>query len=200
MLKLRCHYASLDKFYNLNIWIVQASLYSKIRAIFAMRPVYLYGEKFVFSVTARYIVHMLKLQGHYASFDKLYNLNVWIVPASLYSKVRAIFAIWPVHLYGEKFVFSVTAQYVVHMLKLQCHYVSFDKFNNLNVWIVPASLYLKVRTIFALPCSTVCFYEISRFLRIFDNPIIEDYKLLYTTSYSSDHYSLENSVQPCLLR
>jgi len=80
---------------------------------------------------------MLKLQGHYASFDKFYNLNMWIVPASLYSKVRAIFAMQPVHLYGEKFVFSVTAQYVVHniMLKLQYHYASFDKFRNLNVGI-----------------------------------------------------------------
>jgi len=34
---------------------------------------------------------MLKLHGHYASFDKFYNLNVWIVLASLYSKVRGIF-------------------------------------------------------------------------------------------------------------
>ena len=110
-----------------------------------MQPVHLYGEKFIFSVTARYVVHMLKLQGRYASFDKFYNLNVQIVPSSLYSKVKAIFAIWPVHLYGEKFVFSVTAWYVVHMLKLQGHYASLDKFYNLNVWIVPASLYLKVR-------------------------------------------------------
>jgi len=60
-----------------------------------------------FSVTARYIVHMLKLQSHYASFEKFYNLNVWIVPASLYSKVRVIFAIWPGHFYGEK-LFSVS--------------------------------------------------------------------------------------------
>jgi len=108
MLKLWCHYASLNKFYNLNVWIVLALLYSKVSlAIFAMQPVHLYGEKFVFSVTARYAVHMLKLQGHYASLDKFYNLNVWIVPASLYSKVR-VFAVRPVHLYGEKFVFSVT--------------------------------------------------------------------------------------------
>jgi len=83
MLKLWCHYASLDKFYNLNVWIVPALLYSKVRAIFAMWPVHLYWEKFVFSVTARYVVYMLKLQGHYASFDKFYNLNVWIVLASL---------------------------------------------------------------------------------------------------------------------
>ena len=93
---------------------------------------------------------MLKLQCHYASFDKFYNLNVWIVLASLYSTVRVIFAMQPVHLYGEKFVFSITAQYVVHMLKLQCHYASFEKFYSLNVWIVPA-LYSKVRVIFALP-------------------------------------------------
>jgi len=77
----------------------------------------------------------------------------------------------PVHLYGEKFVFSVTARYVIHMLKLQCHYASFDKFYNLNVWIVLASLYSKVREIFALLCSGVYFYEISRFLRIFDNSL-----------------------------
>jgi len=122
---------------------------------------------------------MLKLQGHYAYvyFDEFYNLNVWIVLASLYSKVRAIFAIQPVHLYGEKFVFSVTARYIIHMLKLQYHYVSFDKFYNLNVWIVLASLYSKVRVIFTL------LYISMRFL---DFSIIEDYKLLYTTSYSSD--------------
>jgi len=58
MLKLGCHYASLDKFYNLNMWIVPASLYSKVRPIFAMRPVYLYGEKFVFSVTAWYVIRV----------------------------------------------------------------------------------------------------------------------------------------------
>jgi len=130
----------------------------------------LFGAKFFLARTALYIVHILKLQCHYASLDKFYNLNVWIVLASLYSKVRAIFAIWPVHLYGEKFGFSVTARYVVHMLKLQCHYASFDKFYNLNAWIVQASIYLKVKAIFALPCS----YMISRFLRIFDNSIIED--------------------------
>jgi len=78
---------------------------------------------------------------------------MWIVPASLYSKVRAIFAMRSVHLYGEKFVFSVTAWYIAHMLKLQCHYASFDKFYNLNMWIVLASLYLKVRAI--LICSSL---------------------------------------------
>jgi len=82
---------------------------------------------------------------------------------------------------------SVTAQYIVHMLKLQCRYASFDKFYNLNVWVIPASLNSKVR---AISCSTVYFYEISRFFRIFDNSIIEDYKLLG----SSDHYSLGNGV------
>jgi len=93
----------------------------------------LFGAKFVLARTAWYVVHMLKLQCHYASLDKFYNLNVWIVPASLYSKVRAIFAMRPVHLHGEKFVFSVTVRYVVHMLILQGHYASFDKFYNLNV-------------------------------------------------------------------
>jgi len=52
------------------------------------------------------------------------------------------------------------------------------KFYKLNVWIVSALLYSKVRAIFALPCSTVYFYEISKFLTIFDNSIIEDYKQL----------------------
>jgi len=80
-----------------------------------MWPVHLYGKKFAFSVTVQYIIHMLKLRCHYASFDKFYNLDVWIVLASLYSKVRAIFAIRPIHLYGEKFVFSVAARYVVHV-------------------------------------------------------------------------------------
>jgi len=31
---------------------------------------------------------------------------------------------WPVHLYGKKFVFSITTWYVIHMLKVQCHYAS----------------------------------------------------------------------------
>ena len=70
-------------------------------------------------------------------------------------KVKAIFAIQLVHLYG---VFSVTARYVFHMLKLQCHLCFFDNFYNLNVWTVPALLYLKVRAIFALPYS--CMYSI----------------------------------------
>jgi len=95
---------------------------------------------------------------------------VWIVPASLYLKVRAIFAMRPVHLYGEKFVFSVIARYVIHMLKLQCHYASLGKFYKLNVWIVPALLYSKVRMIFALPCSTMhistSFIDFSEFLII----------------------------------
>jgi len=72
------------------------------------------------------------------------NLNMWIVPALLYLKVRTIFAMWPVHLYGEKFIFSVTTQYVVHMLKLQSHYASFGKFMR----IVADS---KVMVILALP-------------------------------------------------
>jgi len=103
------------------MWIVLASPYLKVRAIFAMWPIYFYEEKFAFIVTAWYVVHTLKLQGHYASFGKFYNLNVWIVPALLYPKVRIIFAMWPVHLYGEKFVFSITARYIVNVLKLQCH-------------------------------------------------------------------------------
>ena len=115
---------------------------------------------------------------------------MWIVLALVYLKVRAIFAMRPVHLYGEKFFFSVTARYVVHMLKLQCHYASLGKFHTLNVWIVPASLYLKIRAVFAFSCSIVYFYEISRFLRIFDNSIIEDF--IQLASY--DRYSLENNV------
>ena len=51
----------------------------------------------------------------------------------LYStEVRANFAMWCVHLYGEKLVFSVTAWYVVHMLKLLGHYAAFDKFYNMD--------------------------------------------------------------------
>ena len=114
---------------------------------------------------------------------------MWIVPALLYSKVRAIFAMWLVHLYGEKFFFAITARYIINVLKLQCHYASFDKFYKLNVWIVLASLYLIVRAIFALPCSVVYFYEISQ---NFENAIIEEYKLLYTTS--SDCCSLEKFI------
>ena len=122
-----------------------------------------------------------------SSLNVFYKLNVWIVLALLYSKVRVIFAMRPVHLYGEKLVFSITARHVVNMLKLQCHYASLGKFYKLSMLIVPASLYSKVKVIFALPCSAVqlalcIFLKISRFLRIFNNSIIEDYKLLYTTS------------------
>ena len=86
------------------------------------------------------------------------------------------------------------ARYVINMLKLQCHYASLGKFYKLNVWIVPALLYSKLTMILALPCILRCyFYEISRFLRIFNNSIIEDYKLLMQLA-SSDRYSLENSV------
>ena len=150
-------------------------------AIFAIQPVHLYGEKFVFSVTAQYVVCMLKLQYHYASFDKFYNLNAWIV---LHRFIKKFGRFLLFSLYICKCNCSVRRSYVkTVMLPLQ-----------FNAWIIPASLYSKVRVIFALPCSTVYFYEISRFLRILDNSKIEDYKLLYTTSYSSDCYSLENSV------
>jgi len=89
------------------------------------------GVKFVFARTARYVVNMLKLQCHYASFGKFYSLNVWIVLALLYLRVRVIFAMRLVHLYGKKSIFSITARYVIHILKLQCHYASFGKFYNL---------------------------------------------------------------------
>jgi len=46
--------------------------------------------------------------------------------------------------------FARAAQYVIHLLKLQCHYASLGKFYKLNVWIVPALLYLKVMAIFAM--------------------------------------------------
>ena len=52
-----------------------------------------------------------------------------------------------------KFVLARTARYIVHMLKLWCHYTSLVKFYNLKVWIVLASLYLKVRVIF---CYAAC--------------------------------------------
>jgi len=81
----------------------------------------LFGAKFVFTRTAWYIIHMLKLQCHYASLGEFYKLNVWIVLESLYSKVMVIFAMRPAPLYDQKFVFSITAQYIIHMLKLQCH-------------------------------------------------------------------------------
>ena len=119
--------------------------------------------KLVFTVIAQYIVHVLKLWYHYASLGKLYKLNVWIVLKLLYLKVRVIFAMQPVHLYGKKIFFIITVQYVVHILKLQCHYTSLGKFYKLNVWIVPASLYLKVMATLALPCMcAVSFYEISK--------------------------------------
>jgi len=62
-------------------------------AIFAVQPVHLYGEKFIFSITAWYIVHMFKLWCYYAYLGKFYNLNMWIASASHYSKVRAMFAL-----------------------------------------------------------------------------------------------------------
>jgi len=51
-------------------WIVLGTLYSKARGILAMGAVHLYGEKFVFSITAWYIAHMLNKWGHYASHSK----------------------------------------------------------------------------------------------------------------------------------
>ena len=69
-------------------------------------------EKFFFSVTAWYVVHMLKLQYHYVSLGKFYKLNMWIVLALLYSKVKAIFAMRPVQ---EKLV---TVWYIIHKLKI----------------------------------------------------------------------------------
>ena len=96
---------------------------------------------------------------------------MWIALESLYSKVWAIFAMEPVHLYGEKFVFSITAQYITHILKLQCHYASFGKFYKLNVWIVAASFYFKVMATVALPVFALYvstrFQNLYRFLRIF---------------------------------
>ena len=107
-----------------------------------------YCSCLVQNLFSQYVVHMLKLQCHYVSLDKFYNLNV-IVPAALYSKVRAIFAIRPVHLYGE---ICFQCHCLVHCshVKLQSHNASFDKFYNSNVWSVLASLYSKVRVIFLL--------------------------------------------------
>ena len=59
-------------------------------------------------------------------------LSMWIVPALLYSNVKVIFAMQPLHLCGEKFIFSITAQYVIHMLKLQCHYASLVQFKRVD--------------------------------------------------------------------
>jgi len=115
--------------------------------------------KFVLARTAWFIIHMLKLWFHYASLDKFYNLHMWIFPGSLYSKVRVIFAMRPVHLYGEKFVFSITARYVIHKLKLQGRYASFDKFYNLNMSIVLALLYSKFREIFCYSACTFVWEE-----------------------------------------
>ena len=84
------------------------------------------------------------------------QINVWIVPPSLYLKVRAILA---VHLYilpqGE-FVFAVTAPYTIHLIKVHCHSVflviavifsaqlknqpgsgNFSAYNNLLKWCGP---------------------------------------------------------------
>jgi len=141
------------------MWIVLASLYSKVREIFAMRPVNLYGEKFVFSVTAQYVVHMLKLQCHYASFSKIYNVNVWIV---LVSFLLGQFCYSACTFVLGEICFQCNCSIFHSYVKLQCHYASLGKFYKLNMWIVLASLYSKVRAIFALPCSAVYFYEISR--------------------------------------
>ena len=43
----------------------------------------------MFAPTAPYIVNLLKVHCHYVSLGKLYKRNVWIVPLSLYSKVKA---------------------------------------------------------------------------------------------------------------
>jgi len=77
--------------------------------------------------------------------------------------------LWPVHLYGEKFVFSVTARYIVHMSKLRCQYASFDKFYNLNVSVVLASLYSKLGRYLLFPVAlhiSTRFLDFSEFLII----------------------------------
>ena len=108
--------------------------------------------------TAQYVIHLLKLWCHHAFLGNLYKLYVWVAPASLYLKVRVIFAMRPVQLYGRKFVFSTTAQYIINMLKLQCHYASLGKLYKLNMWTVLASLYSKVTAILALPCMLCCIF------------------------------------------
>jgi len=45
---------------------------------------------------------------------------VWIVPPSLYSKVRVIFAVHPVHSVWGEFVFAITAPYIAYSIKAQC--------------------------------------------------------------------------------
>jgi len=67
--------------------LLLAGYFSYLTLREARRLLWLFGAKCILARTAWYVVHMLKLQYHYASLDKFYNLNVWIVPASLYLKV-----------------------------------------------------------------------------------------------------------------
>jgi len=70
----------------------------------------LFGTKFVFTITARYIVHMLNYGPILLPLISYTNEKCGIVTALLYLKVTLTFAMQLVHLYGEKFVFSLTAQ------------------------------------------------------------------------------------------
>ena len=76
---------------------------------------------------------------------------MWIVQELLYLKVTVIFAMQPVHLYGEN-LFLVYCSVRRSHVKLQCHYASLGKYYRLNEWIVLALLYSKVTAILALPC------------------------------------------------
>jgi len=57
----------------------------------------------------------------------------------------AIFAVRPIHFIWGEFVFTPTASYIVHWLKVHCHSISLSELYNLNKRNIPLSLCLKIR-------------------------------------------------------
>jgi len=53
----------------------------------------------------------------------------------------------PVCLYREKFIFSITAQYIIYMLKGQCHYA---------LWVVPLTFFIQKLRHWRVKVSFLC--------------------------------------------
>jgi len=114
----------------------------------------------VFAPTAPYIDYLLKLYCHSVSLGKLNKLNImWIVPPSLYSKVRAIFVICLYILYNSprktewKYTWNKWMMYRAVGAKTNSFYGKW------NVWIVSPSLYSKARVILLFPVHFAIYRE-----------------------------------------
>ena len=135
VLKVWCHYVFLG---NLCKWIVPLSLYSRVGQFLLFSYTFLLGES-VFIVTARYIIHLLKVQCHCVSpWQVMQMKRVYFSVIALFQSYGD-FCRFPVHFVLGEFVFDVTALYAMYLEEIWCHYVSLGKFYKRNVWIVPES-------------------------------------------------------------